>query len=185
MLRWITPDIRVDSVLDLEPEWLAELGLESLLLDVDCTLKNYRAEDLRPEVAAWLDGLRAAGIGLCLVSNGGGGRIRRFAEKLDLPFVAKALKPLPFGCRRAVRRMAFDPKRTAFVGDQLFADVMAGKLAGLRSILVRPIDPHEEPWFTRLKRGPERLLLRRMDRKGPHVRTRPGLEKAAEDGETA
>jgi predicted HAD superfamily phosphohydrolase YqeG len=48
------------------------------------------------------------------------------------------------------------------VGDQLFADVMAGRLAGVHSILVTPIHPEEEPWFTRLKRLPERLMLRRV-----------------------
>ena len=48
------------------------------------------------------------------------------------------------------------------VGDQIFADVMAGRLAGIRSILVDPIHPEEEPWFTRLKRLPERFVLRRL-----------------------
>ena len=42
--------------------------------------------------------------------------------------------------------------RTAMVGDQVFADVMAGRLAGVFTILVRPIHPEDEPWFTRWKR---------------------------------
>jgi predicted HAD superfamily phosphohydrolase YqeG len=45
------------------------------------------------------------------------------------------------------------------VGDQVFADVVAGRLAGLRTILVRPTSP-DEPWFTQLKRPFERQLLR-------------------------
>jgi HAD superfamily phosphatase (TIGR01668 family) len=139
------------------------LGLEALLLDVDCTLKRFRDEEPAPEVVAWLDELRRGGIGLCLVSNGLDGRVRRFAEKLDLPYVSKALKPFPLGCRAALRKMKFLPSRTAMVGDQLFADVMAARLAGLTSILVRPIHPEDEPWFTRLKRGPERWLLRRVN----------------------
>ena len=48
------------------------------------------------------------------------------------------------------------------MGDQVFADVMAGRLAGIRSILVEPIHPEEEPWYTRLKRLPERIVLARM-----------------------
>ena len=56
------------------------LGLESLLLDADCTLKRYRGEQCAPGVAEWLDALRQAGFGLCLVSNGLGERIGRFAE---------------------------------------------------------------------------------------------------------
>ena len=160
MLTFVTPHLRVESVLDLDIGRLRGIGLDSLLLDVDCTLKSYRAEDVRPEVAGWLEELRSAGIGLCLVSNGRGRRIRRFAEKRDLPFVAKALKPFPFGCRAAVRKMGFDADRTAIVGDQVFADVLAGRLARLFCILVRPIHPEEEPWYTQLKRVLERVVAR-------------------------
>jgi HAD superfamily phosphatase (TIGR01668 family) len=163
MLRFLAPHLRVESVLELDVERLRCLGLDALLLDVDCTLKSYRADGPSAEVKAWLGRLRGAGIGLCLVSNGLGRRIGRLAEELEVPFVAKAAKPLPFGIRAAIRKMGFDAKRTAMVGDQLFADVLAGRLAGLTSILVRPIRPEEEPWFTRAKRPFERFLLRRMD----------------------
>ena len=163
MLRFIAPHLRVESVRQLSPDRLRSLGLDALLLDVDCTLKRYGDQRVTPQVAAWLEDLRKAGIGLCLVSNGLGGRIRRFAEEVDLPFVAKALKPLPFGCRAALRKMKFQRSRTAMVGDQLFADVIAARLAGLTSIMVRPIHPEEEPWFTRVKRVPERCLLRWMN----------------------
>ena len=81
---------------------------------------------------------------------------------VEIPFVATACKPFPFGCRRAIRNMKLNHGRTAMVGDQLFADIMAGRLAGLIAILVRPIRPEEEPWFTRLKRPVERFVLRRM-----------------------
>lgn len=166
VFRCIIPQRRVESVLDLDIDELRAMNIEALLLDVDCTLKNYRATEVRPEVAKWLQGLRAAGIRMCLISNGRSERIRRFAEKYRLPFVSKACKPLPFGCRQAVRRLGFDPQRTAMVGDQVFADVMAGRLAGLQTILVQPIHPEEEPWFTRLKRPLERVLLRWLDQKG-------------------
>ncbi|MFH1922336.1 MAG: YqeG family HAD IIIA-type phosphatase [Planctomycetota bacterium] len=175
MFRLLAPHLRVESVLDLTLDRLRELELDALLLDADCTLKRYREETVTAEVAAWLDELRRAKIGLCLVSNGLGERIGRFANTLDLPFVAKAAKPLPFGCRAAMRKMGFDRRRTAMVGDQLLADVMAGRLAGMTSILVRPIGPEEEPWFTRLKRPAERVLLRWMARFQRWQPTRKGL----------
>jgi len=51
------------------------------------------------------------------------------------------------------------------VGDQLFSDILAGRLAGLFTILVRPTSA-EEPWFTRIKRPVERRVLRRINH--PH-----------------
>jgi uncharacterized protein len=162
MLRLVTPHIRVECVCELTPEHLRELGLRTLLLDVDCTLTRYHQHELSPEVAAWIEELRAADVGLCLVSNGMGRRIRSLAKKLGLPCVAKAMKPLPWGVWSAMRKLNSLPAETAIVGDQIFADVMAGRLAGVRSILVRPIHPEEEPWFTRLKRRPEQFVLRRL-----------------------
>lgn len=175
MFRWMIPNHRVESVLDLPPERLQAMGLDALLLDVDCTLKNYRATEVRPEVAEWFEQLRAGGIGVCLVSNGRGQRIGQFAARYKFPFISKACKPFPYGCREAIRKMGFDPKRTAMVGDQVFADIMAGRLAGLTSILVRPIHPEEEPWFTRLKRPFERWLLGRLERRGCFDDTREGM----------
>ena len=162
MFRLFRPHLRVQSVVELTLDRLGEMGLDALLLDVDCTLKGYRDDEVAPEVAAWLDRLRTGRIALCLVSNGRGKRIGRLAEKLDLPSVTTALKPLPLGCRAGLRKLGVPASRAAMVGDQLFADVPAGRLAGLTTVLVRPIRPEEEPWPTRLKRPFERFLLRRM-----------------------
>ena len=162
MFRIFTPHYRVHRVWELTPERLRQWGLCALLLDVDCTLARYRQGEALPEAARWIEQLRAADFGLCLVSNGMGPRIEQFAQRLGLPCVSRAMKPLPWGVRSAVKKLNRPPSQTAIVGDQLFADVMAGRLAGVRSILVDPIHPEEEPWWTRLKRTPERIVLARL-----------------------
>jgi uncharacterized protein len=166
MFQLLTPHLRIESILELTVDRLRELEIEGLLLDVDCTLKRYRENDARPEVVAWLDTIKAAGIGCCIISNGRGARIKLFAEKLGLPYVAKALKPFPHGVYVAMAKLDFRSEHTAIVGDQIFADVLAGRWAGIKSILVRPIHPEEEPWFTRIKRVPERLWLRLLGKRG-------------------
>ena len=158
----VTPHWFVESVLELDAPWLRARGLEALLLDVDCTLKRYPETAVGPAVTQWLAELQAAGMKLCLLSNGRGERIRGIAAQLKLPFVANAIKPFPCGCRRAMHELGVRPAQTAFVGDQIFADVIAARLAGVTSILVRPMNPEDEPWFTRLKRPAERWLLRRI-----------------------
>jgi uncharacterized protein len=162
MFHLFTPHYRVHCVWELTPERLRRWGLCALLLDVDCTLARFSRSEALPEAAAWIAQLRAADFRLCVVSNGRSWRIERFAGRLGLPFVAKAMKPLPWGVHAAIRKLGSPPSQTALVGDQLFADVMAGRLAGVRSILVEPIHPEEEPWYTRLKRWPERAMLTRL-----------------------
>ena len=164
-MDWLVPHLRVRSVLELTPARLRALGLEAILLDVDCTLKRYRHDAVDPAVAAWLAELRASGILVCLLSNGRSGRIGRLAETLGLPFIAKACKPLPFRCKSALAKLGMAGRPVALAGDQIFADVLAGRLAGLLTILVDPIHPEDEPWWTRFKRPLERWLLRRYERK--------------------
>ncbi len=168
MLTCITPHLRLDNVRELDLTRLRSLGLRGLLLDVDCTLKDHGATAFPDEVRAWARGLQADGVRLCLLSNGRARRIEGLARTLDVPFVAQALKPLPFACRTGLGVLGVPPTEAALVGDQLFADVMAGRLAGLFTILVRPTSPHE-PWFTRLKRPLERWALRRMEATPPAV----------------
>ncbi|MDR0871255.1 MAG: YqeG family HAD IIIA-type phosphatase [Planctomycetaceae bacterium] len=158
--NFFQPSLRIGSVCELTPPKLETLELKNLLLDADSTLKRYRAEMPEPDICEWLEQMKTHRIGLCLVSNGKGFRIRRFAENIALPVIPAALKPLPRGCNEAVRLMNFDKKTTAMVGDQVFADVLAGKWAGLFTILVEPVHPEEEHWFTRIKRPFEKIVLR-------------------------
>jgi HAD superfamily phosphatase (TIGR01668 family) len=159
MLSLVTPHLHLASILDLGLPRIRELGLDALLLDVDCTLKDHGASEFPAAVHEWSERLRAGGVRLCLLSNGRSRRIGRLAQQLDLPFVARAFKPLPLGCLVGLKKLGVPRARAAMVGDQIFADVMAGRLAGLFTILVRPTSP-VEPWFTRLKRPVERRVLR-------------------------
>ncbi|MCC7087162.1 MAG: YqeG family HAD IIIA-type phosphatase [Pirellulales bacterium] len=165
MPTWITtcarPDLYLNSVLDLKLNSLRQFNICALFLDVDCTLKNHGSRTLNAGVQDWIDSLRNEGIEMCLLSNGRRARIEKLAKQIDLPFVSLAFKPFPFGCRKAARKLGVCTRNSAIVGDQVFADVMAGKLAGLFTILVCPTST-AEPWFTRVKRPIERFVLARM-----------------------
>lgn len=164
MLALVTPHLQLDSILDLSAELLQTRDLVGLLLDMDRTLKDYGAHALDRPVVDWVQSIRKAGIRPCLLSNAKRERIEPFARELRIPYVAKAFKPLPIGCRAALQTLGLRPEQSAIVGDQLFADVLAGRLAGLFTILVRPTGT-AEPWWTRVKRPVERFVLRRVARR--------------------
>lgn len=159
MFSLVTPHFFAKDVLELSAARLRGSGISGLLLDLDGTLKDFGADEVPSVVVAWVEALRQEGFKLCLLSNGKTKRIERFARALGVPFVAKAFKPLPFGCRRALAILGLARSQVAVVGDQIFADIVAGRMAGLRTILVPATHAHE-PWFTRAKRPFERLVLR-------------------------
>lgn len=159
MFHWLQPNLILNSVQEITPELLERHELKSLLFDVDSTLKRYRAAEIPPETIQWIESLRKTGIQFCILSNGRAKRIRPIAEQLQMDYIAPAMKPTPFGCRTAMQTKGFDPKTTAMVGDQVFADVLAGKFAKIFTILVTPIHPEEEHWYTRIKRPFEKWVL--------------------------
>jgi HAD superfamily phosphatase (TIGR01668 family) len=162
----LLPHVYLSTATRLDADYLRSQGIDGLLLDIDGTLKDFLAPSIPPNVIAWLERLREHGIGLCLFSNGRVARIEKLASALGLPFVAEAMKPSPTGCRRGLKILGLTAQRVAVVGDQIYADVLAGRLAGLHTVLVQPTS-RVEPWFTRLKRPFEAPLLwlirRRLD----------------------
>jgi HAD superfamily phosphatase (TIGR01668 family) len=149
-------------VLELTVDRIRSLRLDGLLLDMDCTLKDYHDRHCNAEVLQWIRTVSDSGIQLCILSNAKPERLQPLIEVLGIPFVAKAFKPLPFGCKAGLQKLRLPARQTAMVGDQLFSDVLAGRLAGLYTILVRPTSA-EEPWFTRIKRPMERRVLRKIN----------------------
>ena len=131
-----------------------------VLLDRDNTCVPRDAASAPEEVVAWLDRARAAGLGLCLVSNNfHSSQVGRTARELGVEVVDHAMKPAPFALRRAMRLMGARPEETVMVGDQVFTDVVAGNLAGIRTVLVRP-QSRSDLWYTHVFRVFERLALR-------------------------
>ena len=62
------------------------------------------------------------------------------------------------GYQKAMEILGTDVNSTIFIGDQLFTDIFGAKNAGLRNILVKPINPKEEIQIV-LKRYLEKIVL--------------------------
>ena len=139
---------------------LVSRGVRLVLLDRDNTCVPRDAHVAPAEVAAWLDRAREAGLELCLVSNNfHSTQVAATARELGCEFVDHAMKPAPFALVRAMRARGRVPGETVMVGDQVFTDVAAGNLAGVRTILVRP-QSRRDLWYTHVFRVFERLALR-------------------------
>ena len=141
---------------------LVSSGVRLVLLDRDNTCVPRDAESAPAEVLAWLDRAREAGLGLCLVSNNfHSSQVGRTARELGVEVVDHAMKPAPVALARAMRLMGASREETVMIGDQVFTDVAAGNLAGVRTILVRP-QSRKDLWYTHVFRVFERLALRNV-----------------------
>lgn len=144
-------------VTQLTPEFLENLGVEALLLDVDNTIATYTSHTPIPGAVEWAGEMVGRGFRVIIVSNNYKKRVGPFAQKFGLDFISFAIKPLPFGYLRARRRLGVKRQACAIIGDQIFTDVVGANLCGMKSVLLTPIEP-EEGFTFRVRRCLERGL---------------------------
>ena len=150
----LVPDRKFDTYAGLTPAFLAEQGVEALLIAIDNTLAPYEQPLPDEHIKAWVDALKRSGIGATFVSNNGPERVEIFNKDLGLPYYTNCGKPFARKLKWAMRDMGSDKTNTAMLGDQLLTDAAAGKHIGLRAIIVPPIKDKNNAFF-RTKRALE------------------------------
>lgn len=153
-------------IYEIPVEFFREQGIKLLLIDVDNTLTTDNNPVPHADVLAWLDACRDAGLRLLAFSNNHEPRVAPFAKGLGLEYVADAHKPLPGRVRKFLAEVGILKEQTAIIGDQIFTDILCGRLVGCMAILVEPMAP-EKVWHFRLKRWLEVRILRGYRRKHP------------------
>ncbi len=159
------PTVMKKRLVNLTTEELKELGVTTLLLDVDNTLSTHYSQMPLDGVVTWLEEMKQEGIGLFIVSNAKNKRVEPFAKQLGLSYFALCKKPLPFRILRAVKRLNVSKGSVMLCGDQLFTDMLSGYFAGMKTMLVEPAQP-ESGWTFRVRRKLEKPLIRRYLKRG-------------------
>ncbi len=158
------PSLTVDSIRDITVELLDRNQIKGLILDIDNTLVPNHVADADDNAIQWIEGMKAAELKLCIVSNASKKRVIRFNDRLKLYAVHRATKPGTRAFEKAARMMDFKNKNIAVVGDQIFTDVFGGNRVGMFTILVKPIDKHEGR-LIKFKRILEKRILKSYAKK--------------------
>ena len=162
MMKNLYPDLYVENIGSITASMLSKMGMEAVVLDIDNTLVPHNDPNPTPQVEAVLQDMRENGVKICVVSNNTADRVSSFAKKIGIEyFVADALKPRAYGYLRAAEVMGVAAGKTAAIGDQIFTDVWGGNRAGCYTILVKPIDTLNEPFYIKLKRVLEKPFIKR------------------------
>lgn len=134
-------------------------GVRCLLLDRDNTIVPRDTKRAPESVRAWIGHAHELGFSVCFVSNNFHSKqVQANAAEFNAGCVDHAMKPFPFAVHRALKEMGVSADCAAMIGDQVFTDICAGNLAGVRTILVRP-QCMRDLWYTYLFRVFETLTL--------------------------
>lgn len=140
-------------------------GFTHILLDIDNTIFTRDTHEVPRDIALWLSQARNAGLKICLLSNNWHQGVHELAEKLDLPIVSHAVKPLPPAYVIALRKIRATRKTTLAIGDQLITDVIGAHILGMKAYLVCPL-VEKDLKHTLLLRNLERALIGHLEPEG-------------------
>jgi HAD superfamily hydrolase (TIGR01509 family) len=113
-----------------------------------------------PDAARVIDGLKRAGLLVAVISNTEDGRLKDsleaagLADAFDLTVDSHLVgcrKPDPAIFRLALERLGVEADTAAFVGDSYAHDALAARAAGMRAILLDPLDLHPESVCPRIR----------------------------------
>lgn len=138
----LIPTWRTLSVTDISAEFLQAEQIRLLMLDFDNTLLPYTTNIPSKAVLAWLDRMKQNGITVCIVSNSKRGRVPEFCRTYGLDCITRAKKPSVKGIRKCLRRYYVPAEQALLAGDQIYTDTLGGNRAGVRTVLVKPINNH-------------------------------------------
>lgn len=153
------PTLMKKRLVQLTVEEIKQMGVTTLLLDVDNTLSTHHSQTPLEGIPSWLEQMKDAGIQLFIVSNSNKKRVAPFAQLLDLPYFYLCKKPLPFAILRAIKHLKVPKRQVMLCGDQIFTDIIAGRFAGIKTLLLEPALV-EDGWTFRLRRTLEKPLIR-------------------------
>ena len=159
----LVPEYRFDTFDLATAEFLLSIGVKGVLLDIDNTLEPYEHALPGDQVVLWLKSLSERGIKTAIISNNNRDRVETFNNNIGMPAYAKAGKPFKKYLLRAMVEIGTEKENTIFIGDQILTDVWAAHNAGIRAILVPPINDKKDA-LTRLKRVVEKSILKRYEK---------------------
>ena len=157
----LSPEHFYRRVTDIELDALGTAGIRALLIDIDNTILPRDTGELTDDVRTWIGDLKSRDFRICLVSNNWHDHVKNIADSLGVEMVPKALKPLPFGFRRASKLLDMPAKAIAVIGDQIFTDILGGNLAGMTTVLVLPLSESDLPHTLMLRRIEHRIMAGR------------------------
>ncbi|MCT8139352.1 YqeG family HAD IIIA-type phosphatase [Anaerobacillus sp. CMMVII] len=153
-MKIFKPDYEYEHFTNVSLDFLKEHNIHAIFSDLDSTLAAHdQLGDA--QFTSWHEKLEASDVKLIVVSNNSQGRVDRFTKPYNILGYGRCNKPAPSKIKNIMAEIGVDSTNSIFLGDQLFTDVLCGKLLKMKTVLVKPLGEEHEPWTVRWKRGLE------------------------------
>lgn len=141
-IKKIIPDMYAKNFYEIDVEYLKQNSIENFIVDIDGTILKVDDTFVPDTLKQKFKLLKENNIKICLLSNNNENRVKPVAEVLEVSYLANSKKPKREAFDNALKILKSKKENTAMIGDQMMSDIKGANEYGLYSILVRPIDKH-------------------------------------------
>lgn len=154
------PKSYFNKIVDIDVNFFIEKNIKAVLLDIDNTILDKR-HNMVQGLEDWVKTLKENDIKICILSNTNKKKkAQNLSDKLDVPFIYFAKKPLKFGFKKAKKILEIEDNKTiAVIGDQVLTDVFGANRCKMYSTLVKPLKK-EDIFVTKINRLIEKQILK-------------------------
>ena len=154
------PKSYFNKIVDIDVNFFIEKNIKAVLLDIDNTILDKR-HNMVQGLEDWVKTLKENDIKICILSNTNKKKkAQNLSDKLDVPFIYFAKKPLKFVFKKAKKILEIEDNKTiAVIGDQVLTDVFGANRCKMYSILVKPLKK-EDIFVTKINRLIEKQILK-------------------------
>ena len=157
----IEPDFNIESIYDIDIMKLNEMGIKALFFDLDSTLMKSKSAKFSFKTLQFLKDLSENFKLAIITNNSNANYIKKAKSQTDIPIYYNAKKPRINTIIRACVDLNVNANQTAMIGDRPLSDILAGKNAGMTTVLVDSISKNEESVIIRFARFLERLTIKK------------------------
>lgn len=159
-MRLLKPKYRINKIEDFEITKILEKNYKIIIFDLNNTVIDYYTDIIPNDTKEYILKLIELGIKVYIVSNSFDNKmIKNVASKLNINYINKAFKPLPFNIKKVLKKENIKNNNALVIGDHLVTDILVANLCKLDSALVLPLNNNEK-FHSRIVRKIENLLLK-------------------------
>jgi uncharacterized protein len=157
IFRLFKPKEVFDKFSSINFDSLKSAGFKVILLDIDCTLIEYKSSFIYPENMVKLNQAIKKGFKVYAITNSKIHRKEVLSKLLGIPVLSNARKPFQSGFKRIQSELHCTKRDMVMIGDRITADILGGNIFGIHTIYVKAIDTNA-PLYYRILLNFERFM---------------------------
>ena len=143
---------------------LKTIGYDTIFFDLDNTIADYETNMPSTKIKELMDHIKSLGFKIYIITNNTKKRISKFEKELEIDCFKSLRKPFTRRLKNKIMENNIDTSKVVWIGDQVVTDVRCAHKFNIYCILIDPIKPSTEKWYTKINRFFERRFMKKIEK---------------------